>query len=547
MTTALTTTQKKQLNSSLEGVKTRLGNLKERFGGDATLRSIDLQQNPTFKVTPPKPSTGFRGLGEQIAVLTGTDDFSRGLDRDLQIARAGRDSALEQRLNALVNSPTESELEADIFEREGVNRLQEDLDDITSQIRSEQLSRRRKLEALQDNNPDGLFGGALNDEIDRIERDSLRKEADLSIIQLARQERYDSAKTIADRYVDAAFERSRNLIEATKINFEENKELFDSSEQRAFQVRLSDRERELDKEEKTAQALSDAKVAAITQATINGAPQNVLTAISSATTPEEVITAGGEFGSVDFLEREQLRASIDSSRASAANSRDAIAKRNATTQEGFSVAERVNLLKLAEAGDPIAVNQLGFDPNDVALGGQDLLDFDRKTSEVAENISRVTSLLANNTGVETSSGQVQSATLSGFLPFVGSGFSEISGTIPGALSARTRKDDFLNGVTFLVNNQTFDKLTQLKADGATFGSLSDSERVAIGRASTELASSAKVDQFGNVTGFRGSESKLRSNLQLVLQGYEAAQEQLNIEYGLTQSDRTEAANVWNNQ
>jgi len=59
-----------------------------------------------------------------------------------------------------------------------------------------------------------------------------------------------------------------------------------------------------------------------------------------------------------------------------------------------------------------------------------------------------------------------------------------------------RRNDFLTGVGYIINNQTFDKLKDLKSGGATFGALSDSERVAIGRAASDLSASVTVDQSG---------------------------------------------------
>jgi hypothetical protein len=178
-------------------------------------------------------------------------------------------------------------------------------------------------------------------------------------------------------------------------------------------------------------------------------------------------------------------------------------------------------------------------------------------SAVDENINRMKSLLSNTAGIKGSSGNYQpdffgnafTGSFNGVTPEDGLitnlfKYTPIIGNVISANVATNKKNDFLTGVSYVVNNQTFDKLKELKQGGATFGALSDSERVAIGRAASDLASSVITDQSGNVTGFRGSERNLVSNLTKVLEGYKAARDQINIENGLEVDDIQSGYSYW---
>lgn len=353
----LTQEQKTSLGSSLKGLSTALQGLKTKFGGDATLRSVDLQPSGSFDLQQPAPSTKSSGTLGAIETFTGTDEFTRDVNREKAIAGANTQVAFEDYLDRLVNSKTRSEVEADVFgEKGGVDDLQVELDDINSQIMAEQHSLRRELEEL-DKNEEGLFGGALDDKKARTQKESLRKQADLSIIQMARQGRFDSAKAIADRLVDAEFEREENITEAVKLNYEVNKDLFTTAEQRAFETNLGNRTRKLNAQREDAKQLSDTKLSALSRAQSNGAPLSIIQAIQGATTAEGVLTAGGKWATADLLAQEAQRQSISASRTN-------------------------QLLALGKAGDAASIKALGFDPREKSAEAEKL---DATTKRQLEN------------------------------------------------------------------------------------------------------------------------------------------------------------------
>jgi len=136
----------------------------------------------------------------------------------------------------------------------------------------------------------GLEAGAIAEK-GNLERESLAKQADLSIIQMAVQGRYDSAKEIADRAVAAQFEQQTQATEIAKFDYTENKDLFTKAEQREYDLLFSDRERKLQEAQQNA---SDIKQFAL-QALQAGASVSEARQAMGAKTMDEAIGMVGSY------------------------------------------------------------------------------------------------------------------------------------------------------------------------------------------------------------------------------------------------------------
>ena len=154
---------------------------------------------------------------------------------------------------------------------------------------------------------------------------------------------------------------------------------------------------------------------------------------------------------------------------------------------------------------------------------------------VQENLQRVNSLLSDTGSIKAASGQVQ-----GKKGIIGSLFNPVKTLFSPVQQAKdtfntltgknlSAYDDFLTKSNKIINDQTFSKLTQLKAGGATFGSLTEGERIAIGKAASDFAAAAQFDKNGNVIGFRGSEQQLKDNLAQIQKGYLTEQDIINAQ------------------
>ncbi len=82
-------------------------------------------------------------------------------------------------------------------------------------------------------------------------------------------------------------------------------------------------------------------------------------------------------------------------------------------------------------------------------------------------------------------------------------------------SAFGGKSNFIGSVEQLRQGLTLDKLTQAKANGATFGALSDSEQQLLAASATKLGTWAIKDNAGNVTGYNIDESDFKKELDKI--------------------------------
>lgn len=288
--------------------------------------------------TPPLPTAQDKMASE--FQVQAEDALKQKIAADTAGAKTSTASALDSYLKTLEQSKGITSLTADAYAAPGgVNAITPELNEINSKIQKEQLALRRSIEAIQSKGG-GLKGGAQA-EIANLERESFAKQADLSVIQMAIQGRYDSAKEIADRAVAAKFEEQTQKTAIAKFDYQENKDLFDKAEQREFDLLFSDRERQLEEAKANSSAIYDLGL----QASQDGAPASVVERMMAAKTKEEALALGGQY--IGALDREAKRANIAQSWASVA-------------------ASNTNrLLALAEAGDQEAIKKLKFDPRSI--------------------------------------------------------------------------------------------------------------------------------------------------------------------------------------
>lgn len=255
-------------------------------GGPITTDNLTPQKS--FNISNLPPTTQTAGLLGEIE--SGTDTFTKDLETQAQQAQKDEKSSFEGFINQALNSPGQIELSNRADETAGVNKLDVELKDINNQILREQVGLRRRIEAIQENKR-GLFGGAVDDEVQRAKDESLKRQADMYVIQQGVQGRYDSAKAIADRAVAAQFEQQERNLKLLELNYNRNKDLFSKSEQRLFETKQGDRERKLKQEQDNMKQISDFSIDALQ----NGAPTNLVAQMRQAKTVEEAIRIGGQY------------------------------------------------------------------------------------------------------------------------------------------------------------------------------------------------------------------------------------------------------------
>ena len=77
------------------------------------------------------------------------------------------------------------------------------------------------------------------------------------------------------------------------------------------------------------------------------------------------------------------------------------------------------------------------------------------------------------------------------------------------------KQSFIGDIQNIVDNMSLEKLIKAKADGATFGALSDNELRMIGSAATKIGTWTKKNKNGEVVGYNVSEKSFRQELDRI--------------------------------
>ncbi len=264
-------------------------------------------------VTPQlTPNSGATGSIDAISAITAANKTASAEEvkntneiAKLQADQATKKSGIQSIFDKLRGKRAEKN---ELYEDTGVDTARKEVDELTSQIEAETLAARRKVEDIRANFR-GTTGGA-DAEIALVNRRSLSKLADLSIVQNASLRRYSTLKDIADRQIEAETEDLRLELDGLKFFYEDNKEELSKKEDREWQETIKAKDRAYNETVDAKKALSDTKIELLKSASSQSASTSVLQAIQNATTPEQAISAAGKY-SGDILDRLYKQKQID--------------------------------------------------------------------------------------------------------------------------------------------------------------------------------------------------------------------------------------------
>lgn len=245
------------------------------------INSASLNQRQPY-VLPDTPSYNYGGLGgatESVVSQTRTADQQA---RDM--AKKNTDSSLQDYLDAVVQSGSLSSS----IDRTEQDAAKKKVDEYTSLLEEEQLANRRASESLQKKSG-GRLAGAVNQEIDRLSRESFSKQADIAILQTAANRRYDTMASIADRQYAMKLEQSTANLNALKFFYEKNQSSFDKADERLYSEKIAQQTRDLKKQDDLEKDIRDIKV----MAAKNGASLGVISALGKAKSLDEVLNTPG--------------------------------------------------------------------------------------------------------------------------------------------------------------------------------------------------------------------------------------------------------------
>lgn len=411
---------------------------------DFNVITSDLLNPSTKPLTLPTASPYTSADGFQESLTAGNKSILAEADRD----REARKQALgekSQNLDVLMRSILEGN--KDIAKAPGtIDRTEENdarkaVDEYASQLEAEQLSNRRRLERLREKNPEGLFGGALEDEIYRLNSKSLSKQADLAILQNSSLRRYDTAKAIADKALEMKLEPMKANLENLKFFYQENKADFNREDARLYQEAINKEEREYNRQQEVGSYLSELKTTAVKNGLTDMSVLNRLSEIdiSDPKAKDKALALVGKYAA-DPLERAIKLATLSKL------NKEISLLGEPTKKEREEAAAA---LTEAKASIPAMEDKI----NAVSI----LSQHDGLNQRVGSNF-----LTRNPTGF--SGGVGRAASIVG-IPSLLLATQDLSGS----------GQDFAGGVHKLVNGMTLENLIAAKARGATFGALSDGE------------------------------------------------------------------------
>ena len=255
--------------------------------GTPVVTPASLEPSNVPVVTPAPTLTAAPKLQADLEAVQ-EDALTQKVAAEKTAAEATKGTAFQSYLDQLKEAKGLTTLTSEAYaEKGGVNDITPELNDINDQIRREQLAMRRAIEGTQGQ---GMIKAGSAAAIANIQRESLAKQADLSIIQMAVQGRYDSAKEIADRAVSAQFEEQTKKTEVAKFDYTENKELFTKAEQRQYDMLFTDRQNKI---EQAKQDASDIKQFALSALQAGASTAEVQKAMGAKTLDEAISLVGG--------------------------------------------------------------------------------------------------------------------------------------------------------------------------------------------------------------------------------------------------------------
>lgn len=282
---------------------------------NTTISADNLSTVRPFNLSQPQVGTGAIGLGSEIT--SGSNSVIQGLDKQDALKEKLRTETLaaQEKLNKasglfskiLGTRENKSQLEDQAYSEKNdqgttVDETSTKLRGINAKINAIDVATNEKVKRVRESG--GITKEQANNEEYAIQRKATTDKADLYIEKLLAQGDYDSAKSIADRKVAVIMEQDKLDYEKAKFDYENNKDSFTKAEQREFEVALSDRKREFDKQENDLKSIESLAIDALE----NGATPAIASQMRNAKTVDEAIRIGGQY--VNAIARNEARVKL---------------------------------------------------------------------------------------------------------------------------------------------------------------------------------------------------------------------------------------------
>ena len=485
------------------------------------ISSASLQPKPAITpVTPTPDTTNYAGItGGVTESIIG--DYNR-LNQQQQTAQTQQQSTgndilsyMQQLTNKTADTQAANEAAGVNTETTNLNKYVQQLADLNAQASS--LNREAQaipLQVQENNRNTGATdagvapqsAGALR--LNALKALSIGQQSDIAVAAATgSQLRLQAAKDKAQQIVDLKYKPLEDMVAIKQKQYDLNKDVLDRLDKKrseALQVSLTKEANDLADKKAAAQAIQNIAV----EAAKSGATPETLKAIQNAASPADAVTlAGHDLGAEfrqkiaqqEFDNKIQL-AQVAISKANLAVSQGNLSLSRAKFASDESLArDRLVFDKTKEAFDQ-AVTLAGKDGK-VTIGADGKPVIEPAATPVMSqaltkaNVDLITGLTKDK-GLNSSVGPNYLARFSIT--------NQLSGT----------KSNFIAGVQQLTSQLSLDSLIRAKAQGATFGALSDSELNVLANSASKLNSWA-IKKDGNVTGYNASEKDFRAELDRI--------------------------------
>ena len=404
----------------------------------------------------PVAQTGLSGFLDALGQERSAQIDQLANPQDISEQRRGVNELTSIIYNDMLGAHGKTSLENEYYKEE-VNPSKKALTEINTELTNKTVAYKRQIEQIRENKS-GMFGGAVEAEVGRIERQANQDLANISLRQMAAQGRWADAKEVADRAVSAAVEEQGQKIEARKFAHNSLKDDLTKAEERRFQLITQEMERQYNQQKEDVKTIKDMSI----EASQNGAPDSVMKAILDTTSSSDAMRLAAPY--IGKLEREQQAFNQGIQRSQLAISQGNLD----LARQKYNDDKNANT-----AGDPKVVQQ-------VQSAGKQL-------DNSIDAISKVISKVEKNQG---------------FKAAVGTGFRKFLGGIPGVpnniFTTGTKKADFETEIERLKGALTLPALESMRGLGAMSEVEFNTVRSSISSLNTNMTEVAFKEELGRI-------------------------------------------------
>lgn len=295
-----TVTPKQFAEANALGLKaSQVSGLKFNPINPTPINATTLGNTQSFKLSSPTTPTLASGLGGYISSLSTADSMGQELQKENQVALASatqdKKSLVARMSDFLSGRKGETTLTGEAYQDEGVDVAKKALGEVNVKITAIDTKANEEIKKIRENTV-GANASAINQEIERVQREAATDKADLYLEKLVAQGDFDSAKEIADRKVAMQLEADQMQYDALKLAYDDNKEQFTLAEQRDYQLKLDNYKSKIDSQKEEKKAINEMAINAMK----NGAPSNLVQQALKAETQADAFSLVGSY--VDALD-----------------------------------------------------------------------------------------------------------------------------------------------------------------------------------------------------------------------------------------------------